>query len=422
MKRLQAYRLLAGVVVMALVSVAAVIGWEMAQPELPPVEEAAVPDASAIQRGAYLARAGNCMACHTERGGQAYAGGRSIDTPFGALYASNLTPDTETGLGRWSEAAFERALFEGVSRDGRLLYPAFPYTHTTRMQASDVRDLWAFLKSLAPIGHQVPAHDLRFPYNQQAALAVWRVLYFEPGRYQADPAHDAEWNRGAYLIQGVAHCGACHSARDSLGGPLTSLGLDGAHMPDGRWLAPSLRSPQEAGVQEWQAQQVAQLLGGGHHASSVAMGPMAEVVFNGTQYLTEGDLNAMASYLRALPVDRPKAPEFATADLRQRQMGEKLYGQHCADCHGDQGQGAESAYPSLRGNRTVLMSEPDNLVQAILSGGFAPATSANPRPYGMPPFRTLLGDDEVAALATFLRQSWGHRANGVAPQEVQALR
>ena len=387
---------------------------------LPPMAQAPAASAEQVQRGAYLARAGNCMGCHTARGGEPYAGGRFIDTPFGRVVAGNLTPDAQTGLGLWSSQAFRRALHEGRSRDGRLLYPAFPYTHTTQMPDADVADLHAYLRSLPAVRQANPPHSLRFPYSTQAALAVWRLMHFEPGRFQPDTVQSAEWNRGAYLVNGPAHCAACHSERNALGGAIGSLGASA--MPDGRWLAPSLRDPQQAGVQPWAVERIVALLQQGSVDGASVMGPMAEVVFHGTQHLRTEDLRAMAVYLQAVPPQPAPALEFEAADASQKALGEQLYQRHCVDCHGAQGQGAVGAYPPLAGNRAVTMASPVNPVQAILSGGFAPATAGHPQPYGMPPFRTLLSDVEVAAVASFVRQSWGNAAGAVSSLEVQRVR
>ena len=398
------------------------VGRQLLVPALPPVAEGElpVPDAGQGARGAYLAQAGNCMACHTARGGEPYAGGHAVRTPFGTLVAGNLTPDHETGLGAWSAEAFRRALHEGISRDGRLLYPAFPYAHTTRLADEDADALHAYLRSLPPVRRQAEPHALRFPYDTQAALAVWRLLNFEPGRQPVDAARDAEWNRGAYLVEGVAHCAACHSGRDALGG--TASAWTGGLMPDGRWYAPSLLDPAEAGLQEWTTERVVALLRDGSVEGATVRGPMAEAVFHGTTHLTESDLRAMASYLRGLPKVSAPAPAFQYADVAQMALGGRLYEQHCADCHGAQGQGAPNAYLPLAGNRAVRMGSPVNTVQAVLSGGFPPSTAAHPQPYGMPPYRTLLSDTEVAAVASFVRQSWGNQAGAVSSLDVQRLR
>jgi mono/diheme cytochrome c family protein len=418
----QALRGALGVMGLAAAVLVAVVAWEMRGDELAPLAGAPATDAATVERGAYLARAGNCMACHTERGGDAYAGGRAIDTPFGTVYASNLTPDPATGLGRWSAAAFRRALHDGRSRDGRLLYPVFPYTHTTLVSDRDSDALYVFLRSLPAVQKTTPEHVLRFPVNTQAALAGWRVLYFESARFQPVTNQSAEWNRGAYLARGLAHCSACHSARDALGGSSMGQRWGAGLMPDGHWLAPSLRASAQAGVADWSVESIADLLQHGRNDSATVMGPMAEVVSAGTQHLEREDLLAMAVFLKDLAADPAPLPVFESADAAQMVLGEKLYGQQCADCHGAAGQGAAGAYPALAGNRAVAMASHVNAVQAILAGGFAPATPGNAKPYGMPPFRTLMNDAEIAAVASFVRQSWGNRASAVRPQEVQRLR
>lgn len=415
-------RVALGVMTVAVVFLAGAVGWEMRAESLPEAGEPIQASAQSIERGAYLARAGNCMACHTARGGEAYAGGRAIDTPFGVVYASNLTPDPATGLGRWSAQAFRRALHEGRSRNGRLLYPVFPYTHTTLVTDDDSDALYAFLRTVPPVEQPMPAHDLRWPVNTQAALAAWRLLYFGSGRFQPDVQQTAEWNRGAYLARGLAHCSACHSARDVLGGSALGERWRAGLMPDGHWLAPSLRDAAQAGVADWSVDEVADLLQHGRNARASVMGPMAEVVFDGTQYLARADLEALAVFIKDVPPQAAPAPSWKSAESDQLARGEKLYDQQCAACHGPQGQGAEGAYPALAGNRSVVMASHVNVVQALLAGGFAPATAGNPRPYGMPPFRTLLNDADIAAVASFVRQSWGNQASAVAPQDVQRLR
>jgi mono/diheme cytochrome c family protein len=377
--------------------------------------------AEQIARGAYLARAGNCMGCHTARGGPAYAGGRAIETPFGAVYSSNLTPDKATGIGDWSSAHFWRALHNGRSKDGRLLYPAFPYTSYTAVTREDADALYAFLQSRPAVEQAGKPHALRFPYDTQAALAVWRALFFRPGTYQPDPRQPAEFNRGAYLVTGLGHCSACHGARNALGGPERGLDLAGGLIPVQNWYAPSLTSPHEAGVGAWPQADVVALLKNGASAQASVAGPMAEVVQGSTQYLTEPDLAAMASYLAASEVPTPapaSAPRATHADGR----GARLYEQHCAQCHGDNGRGVPKAYPALAGNRAVLMKQTANLVQIVLNGGYPPATEGNPRPYGMPPFVLVLNDADLATLLTHIRQSWGNQASEVTPLEVNRIR
>ena len=380
-------------------------GLQDAAPTAPPAPEQ-------VARGAYLARVGNCMLCHTERGGVSYAGGRPLETPFGTVYGSNLTPDAETGLGRWSAAHFRRALQEGRSRDGRLLYPVFPYPHMTRVSDGDAQALFEYLRSLPPVNRPNRAHRLRWPYNTQAALAAWRAVYFRSGKFEPDPARTREWNRGAYLVQGLAHCGACHSARDALGGLRGGMDLSGGLIPLQNWYAPSLQSPSEASVAGWPLADIERLLATGRSPRGTVLGPMAEVVLQSTQYLAPADLRAMAVFLKGLPQREPQAetPQPAAMSTRMAARGAKLYGEHCAQCHGDQGEGVPGAYPALAGNRAVTLAVTANLVQVVLGGGFPPATAGNPRPFGMPPYATVLSDADVAAVISHIRTSWGNRA------------
>jgi mono/diheme cytochrome c family protein len=380
--------------------------------------------AELLARGAYLARAGNCIGCHTARGGAPGAGGAPIATPFGTVYTSNLTPDDDTGLGRWPPGAFRRALLHGRSADGRLLYPAFPYTHTTLLTRGDVDALYTYFRSLPPVHARPPAHTLRWPYSSQAALAVWRALYFRPGPLQPDPARPPARNPGAYLVRAVAHCSACHAPRDRLGGAQWDS-LAGGLMAAQGWYAPSLLSAREASVADWPVADIARLLGTGHARAGQASGPMAEVVLQGTQHLHPADLNAIATYLKALPGAQPPAPPASAASrspARLAQAGQKLYEQHCADCHGLRGEGLEGAFPALAGNRAVTLPRAENLLQTVLFGGYGAATAGHPRPHGMPPFALTLGDADVAAVLSYIRTSWGHQAPEVSPLDVHAMR
>lgn len=382
------------------------------------------PAADQVLRGAYLARAGNCMTCHTARGGAPYAGGRGIETPFGMVYAGNLTPDDATGIGRWSAAQFRRALHEGRSRDGRLLYPAFPYTHTTLVTPADADALFAWLRSLPPVAQANRPHALRWPYSTQTALAAWRALYFRPMAHRDEPAQSAEWNRGAYLVRGLAHCSACHGTRNALGAQRDVLDLSGGLIPMQNWYAPSLADPAEAGVAGWPLEDVVRLLATGHAPRGSALGPMAEVVLHSTQHLSPADLRAMAVFLQALPVQPSAAADASSASApnTQRDLGARLYDRHCADCHGKQGEGVPGAWPALAGNRAVTLPVTTNLVQVVLHGAFGPATAGHPRPHGMPPFAMELNDAEVAALLSYIRGAWGHRAAPVSELEVTQQR
>jgi mono/diheme cytochrome c family protein len=380
---------------------------------LPEKAEAFQATPQLVERGRYLALAGNCAGCHTTRGGRPYAGGVPIDTPFGTIYASNLTPDDGTGIGSWSSAHFWRAMHNGRGKDGRLLYPAFPYPNFTQVTRDDADAIYAYLRSVPAAVQENRPHRLRFPYDTQAALAVWRALSFKPEPFVASAGKPAEWNRGAYLVNGLGHCIACHGPRNSLGATDTSLGLSGGLIAVENWYAPSLTDPHQAGVADWPAADVVALLKNGVSPRGSVMGPMADVVFRSTQYLSEADLGAMASYLKDLP--KAEAVEVATAtrapirrDAGTMARGAKIYDQRCAYCHGDQGQGAAGAYPPLAGNRAVNMAQPTNLIQVVSHGGFLPTTAGNPRPYGMPPFGQVLDAADVAAVLTYVRGSWGN--------------
>ena len=400
----------AGVAAALAVAIAAALAWSLRPGEAgeaAAIEELPVTPAL-VERGAYLALAGNCAGCHTEPGGAPFAGGSGIVTPYGTVYAGNLTPDTTTGIGRWTAADFRRALHEGRSKDGRLLYPAFPYPDYTQVTAADADALWAYLRTQPAVRQANRPHALRFPYDRQAALAVWRALYFRPQTFEPRADKGAVWNRGAYLVRGLGHCGSCHAPRNALGareGDRDTFG--GSPMPSGHWHATSLAG---TGTRHRSAAELVDLLKTGSSARGSVLGPMAEVVFRSTQYLDSTDLQAIAAFLSDLPPSAPApvAGDAPASDVMRR--GAALYEKHCADCHGDQGQGATGAYPALAGSHTVTMAPPTNLVRVILDGGFPPTTQGRPRPYGMPPFGQTLSRAEVADLATYLRNAWGNQA------------
>ncbi len=385
---------------------------------LPSAPESFPSSPELVARGEYLARVGNCMACHTTPGGAAFAGGRGIETPFGVVHSSNLTPDKAHGIGQWSSAEFWRAMHHGRSRDGRLLYPAFPYPNYTQVTREDSDAIYAYLQNQPAVGEANRPHALRFPYSTQAALAVWRALFFAPGEPVVASLQTAEYNRGAYLVNGLGHCTACHTPRNALGATSDAQAFSGGLIPVQNWYAPALNAAAEAGVKEWPVEDVVALLKTGTAPHGSVMGPMAEVVFRSTQYLTDADARAMAVYLQDLPQHSVELPPAAAPAASAMARGAKVYEQQCAQCHGDQGQGQRGAFPPLAGNRAVLLADTTNLVRVVLQGGYLPATAGNPRPHGMPPFRHVLSDEDVAAVATFVRNSWGIRAGSVGAIEV----
>ena len=419
-------RLVAGLVAAMLVGGIAIafVWWMNVRDESPPSAQAAAAATSAsVSKGAYLARVGNCVACHTRRGGAEFAGGRGIPTPFGTVYASNLTPDDETGLGRWTRDDFWRALHNGRSRDGRLLYPAFPYPNYTELRREDSDALFDYFRTLAPVRAAPREHEVRFPYDRQPAVAVWRALYFRPGVYEPDPRRPAEWNRGAYLVRGLGHCGACHASRNPLGAAPESDTLGGGLIPMQGWYAPSLASRREAGLQDWPIEDIAALLTTGISPRASVLGPMAEVVYRSTQHLSADDARAIAAFLKSLPdpYRDVAVPGIDAPPAARMERGRAIYDERCVDCHGRSGEGYAGRYPALAGNRAVLLANPANPVRAVLSGGFPPGTAGNPRPFGMPPFAPFLNDDEIAAVVTYVRNAWGNRASAVDDWQVARL-
>lgn len=395
-------------------------------------------NATPAERGAYLARLGNCALCHTQRGGAPYAGGRAIDTPFGAVLSGNITPDPDHGIGRWTSEDFWRALHHGESKDGRALYPAFPYTSYTHISRADADALWAFLKTVPPSAQANRPHALRWPFGTQLALKAWRALYFSPSKgLPAPPAGVladtdlAAWRRGQYLVQGLGHCQECHGARNVLGALRAPETPDarGSVLPGEPWFAPGLADPAGASVAAWSLADTASLLQTGRNRRALATGPMAEVVQHGTQYLRDADAQAMALYLRSLPQKPGKAVATTPgpgpspdASGPATERGRALYASQCADCHGDHGEGRADAYPALAGNRTVTQEPANNLIQSVLGGGFAVATPGHPQPYGMPPFGLRLTDAELAATLSYLRSHWGNQASALSEFDINKFR
>lgn len=417
-------RVLTAVALLVLVLAApwALLAWQRNLADTTPRSTAPVD----LKRGAYLAAVGNCAGCHTARGGERLAGGRAIPTPFGTVFSSNLTPDA-SGLGGWSADDFWRAVHLGQRRDGRLLVPAHPIVNTTLITREDADALHAWLQAQPAVAAPRREHELRWPFSSQLAVAAWRALYFKPGSYQADPSQDAVWNRGAYLSQGLAHCSACHAGRNALGGDGGAADFRGGLLAGLGWVAPSLHDPAEGGVQRWPDETLQRWLRDGRVDGHAALGPMGEVVLGSTAALDDADLAAMSRYLRALPEAAVARAEPAEANPRRREHGASLYREHCASCHGERGEGRRDdggalAYPALAGSRTVTQASAANLIRVIERGGFAPATPGHPRPYGMPPFAGVLDAADMAALASHLRQSFGHQAGEIDAVEVLRLR
>ena len=406
-----------------------VVAWIAIHPGYLPVDPKAVPPPNpttqVIQRGEYLARAGDCVACHTEPTGKQFAGGRPMATPFGAIYVPNITPDDETGIGLWTADDFYRMMHTGISRDGTMLYPAMPFAQYTKVTRADCDAIFAYLQSLAPVKQKNRAHELRFPFNKRELLVGWRTLYFSEGEYKPDAAQSAQWNRGAYLVEGLGHCTMCHTAVNALGGTKESKEFEGGMIPNQNWYAPSLTNNREGGLGDWSLKDISDLLQVGISQRATTYGPMAEVTYNSLQYLTDEDAMAMAVYLKALPKRDAEAPPTDSARLVQpavMETGRKVYERQCAICHHSEGRGYPPRYPPLAGNPSITMATPVNPIRIVLNGGYPPGTRKNPRPHGMPPFATVLNDEEVAAVVTYIRVAWKNSGTPVVPRQVSELR
>ncbi|WBS05879.1 cytochrome c [Pseudoduganella sp. SL102] len=380
-----------------------------------------------IERGKYLAQAGDCIACHTVPGAKIFSGNRPMPTPFGTLFAPNITPDPETGIGRWTAEEFYQMMHTGRGRDGKLLYPAMPFASYTKVTRADCDAIFAYLRSVPPVRLVTREHDLRFPYNNRNLLIGWRTLYFQEGEYQPNRAKSAEWNRGAYLVEGLGHCAMCHTPINALGGSSQQEAFRGGLIPMQNWYAPSLTSNKEAGLGNWALKDIMDLLQVGVSNRGTVYGPMAEVTYNSLQHMTDDDIRAMAVYLKSLPSDEPPRPAPTNAPLRAdaNQMfseGRRIYADKCASCHGAEGKGKLPHYPPLANNQSIIMTSAVNPVRMVLNGGYPPGTKKNPMPYGMPPFAHELSDGEIAAVVTYIRNAWGNRAGAVGTRDVNALR
>jgi mono/diheme cytochrome c family protein len=418
------------IVAVVIAMIAGVVAWRATHRGYLPVDPkkpAAAPNPATqvIQRGEYLARAGDCVACHTEPTGKLFAGGRPMATPFGAIHVPNITPDDETGIGRWTADDFHRMMRTGVSRDGTLLYPAMPFAQYTKVTRADNDAIFAYLQSLPPVKQKNRPHELRFPFNKRELLLGWRTLYFKEGEYQPDKTQSAQWNRGAYLVEGLGHCTMCHTAINALGGTKESKEFEGGMIPNQNWYAPSLTNNREGGLGDWSLKDIGDLLQVGISQRATVYGPMAEVTYNSLQYMTDEDTAAMAVYLKSLPKkDAEPLPTDAARMVQPEvmELGRQVYAKQCVMCHHTEGRGYPPHYPPLAGNPSITMATPVNPIRIVLNGGYPPGTRKNPRPHGMPPFAHILDDKEVAAVVTYIRVAWKNAGTPVQPSQVSELR
>jgi mono/diheme cytochrome c family protein len=392
--------------------------WLLAALLAAPAAWAQSPPYPQIERGRYLAAVGDCVACHTAPGGPAFAGGLGLATPFGTIYASNLTPDPATGLGRWSEDDFWNALHNGRDRAGAHLYPAMPYTWTTRTTRADSDAIFAYLRTLPAVARAKPANDLYPPLNFRISVAGWNRLFFTPGTFTPDPKKSAAWNRGGYLVTGLGHCGGCHTKLNLLGAAESGAALQGNTL-DG-WYAPDITGDRATGVGGWKADEIVAYLQTGRNARAIATGPMADVVMHSTQFMTQADLRAIATYLQSLP--GPASTPAAAASPKVQTAGMAIYRDNCAACHGASGTGAAELIPALPGDGAVVGTDPVSVLRVILHGATANRTRSAPSDPAMPAFDWKLTDAQVAAVATFIRSNWGNHASPVDSSTVGDLR
>lgn len=378
---------------------------------------------AAAERGRYVATAANCVSCHTRQDGAIYAGGRPLATPLGTIHSTNITPDRETGIGSWSEEDLKRALREGIAADGRQLFPAFPYPFYTRLTDSDIADLYAYLRTLQPVRYVPPDNDPAF--RMRWPMRVWNSLNLEVGAYRPDPAKSVEWNRGAYLVQGPGHCGACHTARTWTLAEVSAAPLRGAVVRDEvkggavrDWFAVDLAATRQ-GLGAWTTEHIVQYLAKGASARAASFGPMNAVIANGTSRLRSEDLRAIAVYLKSL-AGADDAGEGVSAESGE--PGRPLYERHCRECHGPSGRGGIFDGPPLAGSAIVQGEDAASLINIILYGSDKPAGLGSASWESMPAYALKFDDAEVAALSNFLRASFGNRAAPVTPERVARQR
>ncbi len=372
-------------------------------------------DATKIERGRYLTAAANCEECHTTKNGAAFAGGRELKTPFGKILSANITPDHDTGIGAWSAEQFYAALHFGVEPDGTPLYPAFPYNYFTKITRNDSDAIFAYLRTVNPIKQHVDRDQLPFPFRIRGLMGLWNALFFKSGVYQVDASQSAEWNRGAYLVQALGHCGGCHTPLNIVGTPKTQHFLQGGSATG--WFAPDLSSNQRIGVGAWSEDDLVEFLKTGRNSRAAATVDMGGVVTASTSHLEDSDLHAIANYLHSIPATNSKS--ISAADAVTLHVGEAIYIDECSACHAINGEGVALLIPPLQANANVQQHDAHTIVRYILWGVRATPTDARPTPSAMPNFAWKLDDEQVAAVANYIRNTWGNQATQVTAKDVR---
>lgn len=396
-----------------LIAVALCTASNAAKAQLPPP-----PSPETIAKGKALTEAGDCGSCHTADPAKPFAGGKRIDTPFGGIYSANLTPDLNTGIGRWTDEDFRRAMRFGVRPDGAAEYPAFPYPHFTKVTRDDIFAIRAYLQTLGPVNNTPPPSELRWPLNYRILMRAWNYLFFKPGIFEPDQNKSAEWNRGGYLVEGLGHCGACHTPKNLLGAERQKVRFTGSRV-DG-WFAPRLDGAERGGLKSWSVGDIAEYLQSGRNAHSHAGGPMAQVVLNSTSHLSDADARAIAVYLKDIAASAPEAAASAPA-AAQMANGEMLYKRSCVACHELDGSGAPRIYPPLPGNANLQSADPLSTIRIVLDGAETITTKRAPNTGSMPGYAKM-SDQDVADVVTYIRNAWGNAAPAVTAAEVAKAR
>jgi mono/diheme cytochrome c family protein len=370
-----------------------------------------------VERGRYLAVLGDCAGCHTAPGGAPFAGGLALQTPFGTLVAPNITSDPDTGIGNMTNDDFLATLHDGRGHNGKRLYPAMPYPAYTKMTDDDVLAMRAYFATIAPVKNHVVSNQLPFPLNIRLAMAFWNGLNFTSGRYQPNPQKSAAWNRGAYIVEGPAHCGTCHTPKTLLGGDKNNVALTGAALQG--WFAPDITYDTRKGIGGWSTDDLVQYLKTGANKWTLASGPMAEAVSHSTSQMIDEDILAIATYLKdsgeGVASAKPAAVAASTGVMR---AGAAIYKDSCAACHRDTGEGEVHLFPRLAGSALVQSDDPTTLARVVLHGTRAVATAGAPTGPAMPAFDWRLDDAQVAAVLTYIRNNWGNAAEAVSATAV----
>jgi len=372
-----------------------------------------------VEKGRYLTTLGDCTACHTLPGKPAFSGGVVLDTPFGKLLGANITPDPVNGIGRWSFEDFQNAMSKGHGLDGKRLYGAMPYTAYTKVLRQDNQAIWAYLQTIEPADNKVETNQLPFPFNIRTSLLGWNLLNFQEGEFKADPKKTEQWNRGAYLVQGLGHCGTCHTPKSLTGGDKNDQFLGGANLQN--WVAPNITADAHSGIGSWSEDDIVKYLKTGANRFDIASGPMAEEVEHSSQHWKDEDLMAVAVFLKdgSKPANPPKA--LAATDSAMV-AGKAIYADRCSACHVGNGEGVENLFPKLAMAPLVNGADASSMIRVVLAGSRAGATDAAPTAPAMPSLGWALSDDNVANVLTYVRNSWGNAAPAVSSADVKAER